>query len=203
MARVLTRIHKERPHYHTRHTRRFLRCKDGITSLEFAFIVPVFIVLVMGIIEFSMIMFTFAVMESATYSTARLGKTGYTDPELSREAFILQTITERTTGFLDPELLSITATVYANFDDVGAPEPYIDGNGNDVYDLGESYSDINGNGQWDSDMGSAGYGDANDIVVYTITYPWTIMTPVVSTIIGGVYDVTVRTVVKNEPYDIQ
>lgn len=180
--------------------RQLLRCNDGTTAVEFALISPIFILFVMGIIEFSMIMFTQAVMESATGNTARMGSTGYTEQGLTREQQLINNVAARTTGFLDPNIIDVNLTVYPSFDNVDDPEPYIDGNGNGVYNVGESYTDINGNGQWDQDMGSAGAGNANDIVVYTVSYPWPIMTPIVDAVIGDTFNITARMVVKNEPW---
>lgn len=182
---------------------RFWRGDDGISTLEFAFIAPILLIIMMGIVEFSLIMFTMAAMESATGITARLGKTGYTAPGMSREQQIVASIENRTAGLLNPLLIQISSKVYSNFDKIGDAEPFIDGNGNGVYNFGEGYSDVNGNGQWDADMGAAGYGNANDIVVYTVTYPWTIVTPIIGTVLGNPFNISVRTVVKNEPYTVQ
>jgi Flp pilus assembly pilin Flp len=182
--------------------RQFLRNDRGMTAVEFAMLVPVLLLFVLGTLEFSLIMFTSAVMESATTNTARLGKTGYAPSGTSREDLIVESIGDRTAGLLDPTKIVITTKVYASFTNVGDPEPYTDSNGNGVYNLGEPYSDSNGNGQWDADMGSAGLGDAGDVVLYTISYPWRIMTPVMSTILGSTYNITVRTVVRNEPFNI-
>jgi Flp pilus assembly protein TadG len=181
---------------------RMLRENGGVTSIEFAFIAPVVVLMMMGVIEFSMILFTTAVMESATSYTARLGKTGYTEGGSSRSDQITANIKSLTAGLLNPDDIEITAKVYDAFDEVGDPEPYVDANNNLQYDEGETFSDINGNSQWDADMGSAGFGNANDVVVYTISYPWPINTPIINSIIGDIYNITVRTVVKNEPYNV-
>ncbi len=181
---------------------RVLRDNGGVTSIEFAFIAPVVVLMMMGVIEFSMILFTTAVMESATSYTARLGKTGYTENGSSRSEQIVANIKSLTAGLLDPDSIEITAKVYDAFDDVGDPEPYVDANNNLQYDEGETFSDINGNSEWDADMGSAGFGNANDVVVYTVSYPWAINTPIINTIIGDIYNISVRTVVKNEPYNV-
>lgn len=174
---------------------------EGITSVEFALVSPVMILLMMGIVEFSLIMFTNAVMESATTFTARLGKTGYVAEGSSRQDQIIASIQNRTAGLLDPTHINITTKVYSSVDKVGDPETCI----NPVSPpcpgtAGVHYIDINGNGQWDADMGLAGLGSANDIVVYNVTYPWPITTPIISAIVGSPYNITVRTVVKNEPY---
>ncbi len=182
--------------------RNLLRSNDGITAIEFALISPVLLLFVLGTLEFSMIMFASAVMESATNNSARLGKTGYAPSGTTRQQLIIDSINNRTAGLLDSTKITITTKVYSSFTNVSDPEAYTDSNANGVYNLGEPYSDSNGNGQWDSDMGSAGLGSASDIVLYTVSYPWKIMTPVISNIIGATYTITVRTVVKNEPFNL-
>lgn len=178
------------------------RNTDGVVAIEFAFIAPVVLLMIMGTIEFSLIMFTTAVMESATSHTSRLGKTGYTEAGSTREEQLVANIQALTSGLLDPDEIEITAKVYDAFDDVGDPEPFVDANNNLQYDDGETYSDINGNMQWDADMGAEGFGDANDVVVYTVSYPWRINTPLISSIIGNVFTITARAAVKNEPYNV-
>lgn len=185
--------------------RRFATNESGVTAIEFAILSPVLMLLIFGILEFSAIMLVNNIMESATAITSRLGKTGYADStdNLSRSDTILNSVKARTQGLVDPAHLSITAKSYAQFNEID-PEPYIDANGNGQYDQGESYTDINGNGHYDADMGTAGYGGAGDIVVYTVSYPWPVMTPLLRTIIGdanGDYIITARAVVKNEPYN--
>ncbi|MGE0754210.1 MAG: TadE/TadG family type IV pilus assembly protein [Alphaproteobacteria bacterium] len=175
---------------------------DGVTTLEFALISPAILLLMLGTVEFSLIMFTTSVMESATNNTARMGKTGYTEPGLSREEMIVQNISEKTAGLLNPTDIIIDTTVYPLFDSVGQNEPFSDTNGNQMYNVGEPYSDVNGNGQWDADMGAEGAGDANDVVVYVVSYNWPIFTPLMNGIIGNTINITVRTVVKNEPYNV-
>ncbi|MFO0390016.1 MAG: TadE/TadG family type IV pilus assembly protein [Alphaproteobacteria bacterium] len=185
-----------------KHKMSLRRNTDGVVAIEFAFIAPVVLLMIMGIIEFSLVMFTMAVMESATSHTSRLGKTGYTEAGSTREEQIIANIQALTTGLLDPNQIQITAKVYDAFDNVGDPEPFVDANSNMLYDEGETYSDINGNSEWDADMGSAGFGDANDVVVYTVSYPWRINTPIISNIIGNIFTITTRAAVKNEPYNI-
>ncbi len=176
---------------------------EGVATLEFAMIAPVLLLLMMGIVEFSLVTFTMSVMEGATSYTARYGKTGYTAAGSTREEQIVANIENRTGGLLDPDNIDISTQVYSAFDNVGDPEPFTDTNNNLTYNVGEPYSDINGNSQWDADMGDAGLGDANDVVVYTVSYPWNLMTPIIGAIIGSTFNITVRTVVKNEPYNIQ
>lgn len=176
--------------------------ESGVTAIEFAIVAPVLLLLVFGIIEFSLIMVVYNVMEGATAVSSRLGKTGYLAPGATRQQTILNAITDRAGSLIDPSKLTMTSKFYKQFNQINDPEPYIDANSNGSYDNGESYTDINGNGKWDPDMGASGYGSAGDVVVYAVTYPWPISTPIISKLVGsnGVFMITTHAVVKNEPY---
>lgn len=180
---------------------RMARCCRGVTAIEFAVIAPVLILLMLGILEFAMMMLVNNLMESATALSSRLGRTGYVEAGSTREATILDSIERRAGVLIDSDRLTITSRFYEQFDQIGDSEPWNDLNHNGVPEPGE-YTDINGNGQYDADLGQAGYGNAEDIVVYTVTYPWEIVTPIMREMLGknGVYEITTHAVVKNEPY---
>lgn len=187
-----------------RSLRSFAKQEEGVTAVEFAVLAPTFLLLVMGVIEFGMVMMVYNVMESATAISSRLGKTGYAAPGVTREQTIINAITARAGSLIDPKKLVVTSKFYKQYDQIGDPEPFIDSNGNGIWDNGEAYTDINGNGKWDPDMGTSGYGSAGDVVVYTITYPWSITTPLVKPLIGdklGHMNIITHAVVKNEPYN--
>lgn len=179
--------------------------EEGVTAVEFAVIAPVFTLLMFGILEFATIMFAMVMLEGATSSSARMGKTGYVAEGMSRQEYIHQIVNDEGAPLLDADKLVITTKVYGQFNQINLPEPLThDYNGNGSYDPGDDYNDINGNGQWDSDMATAGLGGAGDVVVYTVTYPWKVMTPMISDIIGdenGEYQLRSKVVVRNEPYD--
>lgn len=181
----------------------FTRDQRGVTSVEFSLIVPVFLLLVMAIVEFSMIMFTSTVMESATNTTARLGKTGYIPPGMGREQAIINNIQTRTAGLLDPAKITVTSSVYESLNQIGQPEPCISPSHSPCGGTpGVNFVDVNGNGRWDADMARAGQGGAGEIVVYTAQYPWPVVTPIISAIIGRTFTISTRTVVKNEPFTV-
>jgi Flp pilus assembly pilin Flp len=182
---------------------RFTRARDGVTAVEFALLAPVLMLMMFGIIEFSLIMVAYNTMEGATAISSRLGKTGYTASGLTRQQTIINAIDDRAGSLIDISRITVASKFYKQYDQINDPEPYIDANGNSSYDAGENYTDINGNGAWDADMGSSGYGSAGDVVVYTVSYPWALMTPIISRIIGneaGAITITTHAVVKNEPY---
>ena len=174
--------------------------ENGVTAIEFALIAPVFLFIMMGIVEFSLIMLTSFVMEGATNITSRLGKTGFVAENTTRQEQIVKSIKDRTAGLLDPEKIHITTEVYSNFENIGKAEPCITSSPCSGA-AGVNFVDVNGNGTWDSDMGAAGLGNAGDVVVYTVSYAWPLITPMISTFLGGnTFDISARAVVRNEPY---
>jgi len=181
---------------------RFCKNNSGITAVEFAFVLPIMLFFIFGILEFSMVFMAANVLENAANTGTRTGKTGFVDKDISREQTIRNTINQRLAGFLDPSKITITTRVYKAFGDIGKAEPYVDRNTNGQYDKGESYTDVNANGQWDSDMGTTGLGVAGEIVVYEISYPWQVMTPFISQMLAddGLINLTSHIVVRNEPY---
>lgn len=189
---------------------RFWSANEGVTAMEFAFVAPVLVLFMMGTIEVSMMMFVQNILESATFNASRLGKTGFATPGETREETIRAMVEQRAGGLMDTNLIDIEAVSYGGgFGDINQPEPFTDSNGNNIKDVGEPYIDSNGNGAWDSDMGMAGLGVAGDVVVYTVRYPWELMTPVAGYFFDEdaldeneepVITLSARAVVRNEPY---
>jgi Flp pilus assembly protein TadG len=180
-----------------------VRDDSGATMLEFALIAPFFLLTVMAVIELSLIMLAQNVLESATFTASREGKTGFISNGISRQQTILNTLDQHAGSLLDINQITITELAYNSFSSVGQPEPFVDANGNGKWDPGENFTDINGNGVWDSDQGASGPGAAGQVVVYTVSYPWHIFTPVVSRLLGasnGTITLSARAVVQDEPF---
>jgi Flp pilus assembly protein TadG len=182
--------------------RGLLGCRRGTAALEFAFVAPLLIMTVAGVIELGMMLFVDSLLEGGVRSASRFGITGYTPPGVSREDQIRQIIVENSAGLVQPADLTITILSYPNFASVGQPEPYVDANGNGAYDVGESYTDVNANAQWDTDMGAAGAGGSGSVVLYKASVQWSLWTHLLDDIIGDAGKITLAAsvVVRNEPY---
>lgn len=185
--------------------------ENGATAVEYAMVMPILFFLIMGTIEFCLISYASAVLTGGTISAARLAKTGYNNTSSTgtcaatnqtRSQFITCTVQNKVSGLLNGNNLQITSKSYSSYTNIGQPEPYTDLFGLGYYVATDPYTDINGNGQWDSDMGTAGLGGAGDIVVYKVSYPWPINTPFLRNLIGnnGTFTISASAVVKNEPY---
>ena len=176
------------------------RDTDGATAVEFVFVAIPVIYLMVGILEFSAAMTVSNSLEAATNLSSRLGKTGFVDVNegLDQSETIRAEIERRVGPLIDMNKLEIDAKAYADFGSVGNAEPWNDANNNGEPDPGE-WTDTNGNNFCD---GCTGFGGADNVVIYTITYPWTIMTPLMNRLLGedGIFNLTAYSVVKNEPY---
>lgn len=184
-----------------RQLRRLARSNDGAAALEFALVLPPLCLILVGMFEMSMLMFTQASMEGALREAARFGMTGsVTDPAL-RQTQILDIIDKDTFNMLSSPTISFL--IYNSFNNVGTPEPWIDTNGNGKRDSGESYTDVNSNAQWDADQGKGGVGASAQIVQYTVQYDWQVITPFMAPIFGnnGKVHLKASIVLRNEPWD--
>ena len=178
---------------------RRLKQEKGASTIEFALVATVFLTFVMGIIEFSIVLFTGALLEQAVLEVSRFGITGADEEGKSREELIIEIVQEKTLGFIKIEDVEIETKIYPTFDDVGKPEPFTDTNENGAYDPGEPFEDVNNSGTWEPDMGSAGLGESDDIVLYNLTYTAGSLSGFLDPLIGDItHSSTVA--VKNEPF---
>ncbi len=188
-----------------RHMKKFFskvrRNDDGSAAIEFSFTAPLLIATIVGIMEFSMILFLNSVLEGSLRDAARFGITGFTPTGVNREDVIIDKVQSATMGLVPITASNITTLAYSDFSEVGQPEPYIDDNpANGMYDAGESFTDVNGNGQWDADMGTPGLGGACDVVVYRVETQWSLMLGLLASSVGQTIDLKASTAVRNEPY---
>lgn len=184
----------------------FLRCCHGASLVEFALVFPILIVFVVGLLEVGMMMFIQSAMEGGLRQASRWGITGQTVSGQSREQTIRAILEENTLGMIDFDAATISTKTYDSFSDVGQPEPFTDSpsgpNKNGTYDVGEAYTDLNGNTQWDADRGTTGVGNAGEVVSYTVDYHWVPLTGLISSFVGdgdGI-PMSATTVVRNEPF---
>jgi hypothetical protein len=179
--------------------RKFALDASGSAAVEFAFLAPAFLLFVIGAFEVAMIIFVGGSLEAAVLSASRYGVTGSVQAGVSREDRIRAIIEERTHGFVDMDEATIRTLVYPSFGDIGRPEPFNDLNRNGRRDSGESFTDTNGNGTWDEDMGRSGAGGPGDIVLYEIEYQTSGITSLMSPILGTITH-RAAVAVRNEPF---
>lgn len=184
--------------------RDYIKGEEGIFSVEFALVTPIMIMIMFGIIEIGMVMFTQSLMEGALRDASRYGVTGQVVDPNERLTQIEKLISDRTLGLVDMDTAQIDVLTYPSFGRIGEGEAYLDGDANGQYDLGETFTDENGNGVWDEDIGVSGPGSAGDVVLYRIRYNWPLLTQFMSEFIGaqGELPLSASVAVRNEPWDL-
>jgi hypothetical protein len=94
--------------------------------------------------------------------------------------------------------LRITLRAYADPRNLGEPEPFADASPpNGRRDEGEAWTDVNGNGVYDGDMGAGGSGD---YVVYDLEMPQAVGDPALAAVFGSVVWRRATLVTRNEPF---
>lgn len=154
----------------------FIRDKDGNAAIEFALIAPMLFLLLMGIVEFALVMFSMSVIEGASTSASRLGLTGRdadsnfgnTD---ARFTYVRNEIDRLSLGLVDASKVRFDPVVHAGFGSAGTP-------------AGE------------------GLGSGNEAVTYELSYDWNFFTPMIGNFFGPDNMFTIRStvIVKNEDF---
>lgn len=154
------------------------KARRGISSVEFALILPVFMTFLVGVTEMSLMLLTQHLLENATYNASRMGKTGHVDANKTQMDAVMGALIERLQSLsplIDVGRVRLTSTAYGDLSAIGQP-----------------------------DQGSEGLGAPQQIVVYTVSYPWTFFTPMIGQLMGDENNQRIlssRIVVRNEPYD--
>ncbi len=178
-------------------------CERGSPGVEFAFIAPPLIMILIGIVEVALVTAGHVLLEGSVRQASRYGITGYVPAGTTRIDYLRSIVGANTAGLINVNNMTITYQIYSSFANVHQPEPYVDQNSNGHHDNGEPFTDINGNATWDADMGIAGLGGPGDIVAYTLTYDWPIITALLRPLLGdnnGLVRLTSKIVVRNEPF---
>ena len=157
------------------------RGKRGATAVEMALIAPTFFLLLIGITESCLMLTAQQIMENAAFNASRLAKTGYVTAGSTQLATVSTVMNNELKGygtFFDLTKVTFTYTTY------------------------------NSCGSIPGSPGTVGMGTASQLVVYTISYPWTMFTPMLGALIGTfdntsghyIFNLSTRIVVRNEPY---
>jgi len=151
------------------------KARQATVATEMALIAPVFFLLLMGVTELGLIFGAQQLLENAAFNTSRLAKTGYTATGETQGQTVAQIMTTELQSYgtlINTENVTMTSSSYSSFTGAAAGG------------------------------GAAGYGTQQQIVVYTVTYPWKLFTPMLAAIIGvgGIVNLTSTIVVRNEPY---
>ncbi|MFN4239768.1 MAG: TadE/TadG family type IV pilus assembly protein [Erythrobacter cryptus] len=186
----------------TTRMRRLVRHEGGATIVEFAFVAPVLIMMLLGLFDMAHNQYTSAMLTGAMQ---KAGRDLTLENAAGRQSQIDDLVRQQVKVVM-PAGASISITKLSHFDfaDIGEPEPILGDNGNNRCDPGETYIDVNDSGAWEADRGKTGIGGARDAVLYTATVRYRRLFPVF-VLAGMSPDVTLSasTVLRNQPFDEQ
>jgi hypothetical protein len=144
---------------------------EGATLVEFAFVGPVLILMIMGLFDIAHTQYTSSVLHGAMQKAARdltLENAG------SRQGSIDERVIAQVRSVM-PNGAEVTLQKFSHndFSDVNEPEEFTDQNGDGTCNNNEPYAESNGIPGWQARRGSNGIGGARDVVLYqaTVTYP--------------------------------
>ena len=179
------------------------RDERGATIVEFAIVLPILMILIMGAMDTGFQLYTRAVLAGEMQKAGR-------DSSLengSTNATALDDQVKNAVLTISPDAtITFTRKSYRTFSDAAAAqaEDFTDTDGDGTCDNGEPFEDANNNGTWDADGGDTGQGGAKDAVVYTATAVYPRMFPIAKLVgISDTVTLTSSTVLRNQPYSDQ
>lgn len=173
----------------------------GAAVVEFAIIVPVLAMLLLGSIEFGLNVYMRAVLEGAMQQAAR---NATLQTAQTSQSTIDTFVRDRVRGVLPNASVAFVRENYYTFSSVGRPEDFTDSNSNGAYDATECFQDANANNTWDADGGRSGNGGANDVVEYTATVTYPSLIPGGAAIgLSPTTSIRATTILRNQPFATQ
>jgi Flp pilus assembly pilin Flp len=178
----------------------------GATMIEFALILPVLLVAILGVWQISYIAWAQHRVENAVREGSRVGITGLASGTSTRGETIEASITAAASSIalvdgVPLKFESCSSPSFATFAKAG--ELFDDANNNGACDDGEIYYDYNGDKAYSPDyVCTPGNGNAGDAMRYAVTVPVDLFVPLVNNFFGtdGRLDIRARTMVRNEVY---
>lgn len=178
-----------------------LRDRCGAALVEFALLLPVLMILLLGTFDAGYSIYTKALLEGAIQKAAR---DSTIQGASTSQATIDANVSRAVRNIVPSAQIQFDRKAYASFSNVAQPEDFTDSNSDGICNNNEAYEDANGNNTWDADRGRSGFGGARDAVLYTVTVSYDRAFPIYKFI--GVSDqisTESATVLRNQPWNIQ
>jgi len=160
------------------------RCRRGVIAIEYAIILPVFLPLLLGLVEVSFFYFKAIVLEGAVREATRVVRTGQAQASGDALAMFKDTLCDNLAGVLTCGELSFYVRSGTKFADA-------------VFD-----PVFNADGQPINQEFTPGAGSA--VVTVRVGYQWTFLTPMLGEVLGGdsaKVTMSSTAVFRNEPFE--
>jgi hypothetical protein len=189
--------------------RRFLKRGDGATAVEFTLLAPIFFLIVLGLMEVGLFMYTNVAVESVVARAGREASIGnLVGGGATRSEQVRQMIVTNTRTLIGGQMTQVNTRVLNvaqnnGFNGRQEPELCYDPYGVGVPVCNGQYDDTDGDGIYDADTTANNAGGAEEVVEITVRLPWRANFQIVRDIFGpdGFAVIRASTIVKNEPFE--
>lgn len=183
--------------------RALARDDRGATLVEFAFVAPIFVLILMFLFDTGYYFYARSILSGEVQAAGR--------------ASALETATDTNRALLDAALetsvkrlvgggtLSFNRLAFKSYGRAqNRAESFVDTNGDNICNNNEIFDDGNRNGFRDTDSGTAGQGGAKDVTIYSVTLRYNRLFPM-SYLLGWNPEVSItsNTILRNQPFDKQ
>ena len=181
------------------------RDSRGVSAVEFALLAPVFLGILLVVFEFGFAFYARAVLQGAVDEAARTATLENT--QWTRISQRVSDQVKRVIPASDAETdisFELDPVYYANYVEINLPEDFEDNNNNNEWDSDECFVDRNNNASYDIDVGVAGRGSAQDVVMIQATLTYVRPFPLWKMFrLDPTQTIQVSTFLRNQPFSAQ
>lgn len=185
--------------------KRIRRDEGGATLVEFAFVAPVVLLMLIGGMDVGYSIYIRSVANGALESVARSGSLeGATESQIRFD--IRRNVKTILPNFAANDAnIVVTTKNYTDYSRINAAEKIVVDNDSDgVLDVGDCWIDEDGNNQFGTNEGKDGIGGADDSVYYNVAITVPNLFPVNGLLgLPATRTINVKTLVVNQPYGQQ
>ncbi len=174
------------------------RDQRGATIVEFALILPVLCLLLLGVLDLGYRSYVTSIIQGTLHEAARMAVIGN-----QTTTAIENHVRNRLQEFSGDATIQTRTRSYSDFTGVSTPEKITqDTAPTGSYNPGDCFEDYNRNGSYDLDRGRSGLGNSEDVVYFEVTMSYPRIVPITRFLGGGGNNVTIvaNTVLRNQPY---
>lgn len=180
--------------------RRLAAEQRGAAVTEFALVVPVFLLLLMGLFDLAHMVYIRSILNGAVERVVR--NSSLEGADIAATDLFVETAVKEVVPNATFNPRAERRKSYYDFVDVGRAEKWTDTDGNGTCNGGEPFVDENRSGRWEPDVGKSDNGGSGDVVLYTVVVTYRPIFPSFMNF-GGTRNITAVGVRKNQPYAAQ
>lgn len=179
------------------------RDDSGATLIEFAFVMPVLVMMLMFVFDTGFYFYARSILSG---EMQKAGRSSTLETATTANQTLMDTNVRTSVQLLVKNgTVDFTRKAYKSYGRAQAKaETFIDGNSDGICNHNEAFDDANNNGTRDLDSGVTGQGGAKDVTIYTAVLRYSRLFPFAG-LLGwnDQVEITDTTILRNQPFDKQ